>query len=265
MSDGDLSPRDPFDAPVRDAGVLAEEALLVACGGYEGPLDLLLTLARGQKVDLRRISILALAQQYLDFVAQARALRLELAADYLVMAAWLAYLKSRLLLPQPDAAEGPSAADLAARLAFQLERLEAIRRAAARLMALDQLGRDVFARGEAQGQGVVAARPTATLADLLAAYGRIRTRAEYRPLQVDRAQIYSMDQALARLAPLVGCTLDWADLAAFLPEDWRTGARRRSALAATFVACLELARRGAIELAQDGSFAPLRLRARGQP
>jgi len=242
----------------------ASEALIVDVDGFEGPLDLLLMLSRTQKVDLRRISIVQLADQYLAFVAQAQTLRLELAADYLVMAAWLAYLKSRLLLPPDPADEGPSAEDLAAHLAFQLARLEAMREASARLMARDQLGRDVFARG--QPETLTARRHvtyTATLLDLMRAYARIRTRDDFRPYVMDRDNIYTMEQALDRMRGLIGHVGNWTDLASFLPDGWRNHPmRRRSATAAHFAAVLELAKRGQIDLRQSATFAPIHLRAR---
>jgi segregation and condensation protein A len=246
---------------------LAAEALIVDVEGFEGPLDLLLTLSRTQKVDLRRISVLALAEQYLAFIAQARALRIELAADYLVMAAWLAFLKSRLLLPPEARDDGPSAEDLAAELAFRLERLQAMREAGARLMARDRLGRDVFARGAPE---VAAARRrvtyAATLIDLMRAYARLRTRDDFRPFAMDRRDVFTMDAALERLAALVGTAAGWTELAAFLPADWTAApSRRRSALAAHFAAALELARRGEAELRQAAAFAPVELRPRGRP
>jgi segregation and condensation protein A len=258
-------PEDFFDGE-RTAERIAAEALFVDVDGFEGPLDLLLTLSRSQKVDLRRISILRLAEQYLAFVAAARRLRIELAADYLVMAAWLAFLKSRLLLPPDPAAEGPSGEELAAHLAFQLERLEAMREAAARLMARDQLGRDVFARGEAEA--VAETRRvsyTAGLADLLRAYARIRTRADFRPLHLDRKPVYTMEQALERMRGLVGGAVEWVTLSAWLPEGWIADpVRRRSATAASFAAALELTRAGAVELRQEGAFRPIFLRRRKQ-
>ncbi|RMF33968.1 MAG: segregation/condensation protein A [Alphaproteobacteria bacterium] len=242
---------------------LETRALLVDVDGFEGPLDLLLTLARSQKVDLRRVSILGLAEQYLEFVAAARELRIELAADYLVMAAWLAWLKSRLLLPPDPEAEGPSGEELAAHLAFQLERLEAMRRAAARLMGRDRLGREVFARG--MTETVTLRRKVsyeATLLDLLRAYARVKTREDYTPLQVTQRPVLSMEQALERLRGLIGQTLDWTVLQAFLPEGWRVEPeRRRSAIAATFAAMLELVKGGEAEIRQEAVFAPLMLRA----
>ncbi len=242
----------------------AAEALIVDVDGFEGPLDLLLTMARTQKVDLRRISVLQLAEQYLAFVERARALRIELAADYLVMAAWLAYLKSRLLLPPDPAEEGPSGEELAAHLAFQLERLEAMRRAAAALMARDQLGRDVFARG--MPETVSLQRSVAwdvSLVDLLRAYARVRTRDEFRPYAFDRTTIYTLEEALERLRRILGTDLDWTDLMAFLPEGWTgDGRRRRSATAATFAAALELVRGGVLEIRQEQTFAPIHVRPR---
>lgn len=252
------------DRPVRVADRLEAEALIVDVDGFEGPLDLLLTLGRTQKVDLRRISILQLAQQYLVFVEQARALRLELAADYLVMAAWLAYLKSRLLLPPDPTLDGPSGEDLAAHLAFQLERLAAIRDVAARLKARDRLGQDFFARG--LPEDVTRHRRvqySATLMDLLQAYARIRTRDEFRPFVMDRNAILTMEEALERMRGLIGHAGDWTDILAYLPEGWRADpARRRSATAATFAASLELAKAGRVELRQSETFAPIQLRLR---
>ena len=253
----------PFDTPPRDQREVEAETLNVNVDGFEGPLDLLLMLARTQKVDLRKISVLQLAEQYLAFVTEARTLRLELAADYLVMAAWLACLKSRLLLPPPDDDGGPGGDELAAHLAFQLERLEAMRRVAAQLMGRDQLGRDFFARG--MSETVTVKRQTewtASLADLLRAYARVKTRDEYRPLLVDRSAIFSMDQALERLKGLMGLAIEWGQLASFLPEGWAIDpAKRRSAIASTFAAALELAKLGQIEIRQEETFAPIYLRA----
>lgn len=253
-----------WDEPERIApgDRLAAEALIVDVDGFEGPLDLLLTLSRTQKVDLRKISVLKLAEQYLGFVERARSLRIELAADYLVMAAWLAFLKSRLLLPPDPGDEGPSAEDLAAHLAFQLERLQAMRDAAARLMGRDQLGRDFFARGVPEDlthQRTV--RWTATLLDLMRAYARIRTKDEFRPFVLDREHVYTMEQALDRMRGLIGYAGDWATLVSFLPDGWDgTPMARRSALASHFAAVLELAKRGQVVLRQGETFAPIELR-----
>ena len=212
----------------------AAEALIVDVGAFEGPLDLLLTLSRTQKVDLRQISILALAEQYLAFVEQAKKLRLELAADYLVMAAWLAFLKSRLLLPPDPTEDGPSGEELAAHLAFQLERLEAMRNAAAKLMARDQLGRDFFARGVTEDvQRVRRVTYTATLLDLMQGYARIRTRDDFRPFVMDRDAVMTMEESLARMRHLIGFAGDWTDIMSYLPEGWEVDpVKRRSATAA---------------------------------
>jgi segregation and condensation protein A len=241
---------------------LAAEALIVDVDGFEGPLDLLLTLSRTQKVDLRKISVLQLARQYLAFVEKATALRLELAADYLVMAAWLAFLKSRLLLPPDPAQDGPSGEELAAHLAFQLERLAAMRDVAARLMARDQLGRDFFARGQTQMvERVRRVSYTATLLDLMQGYARIRTRDDFRPFVLDREKVYTMEQALERMRGLIGYAGAWGDLMSFLPEGWLTDpVKRRSATAAIFAASLELVKEGRLEIRQSGNFAPIELR-----
>ncbi|MCG6904163.1 MAG: segregation/condensation protein A [Rhodobacter sp.] len=242
----------------------AAEALIVDVDGYEGPLDLLLTLSRTQKVDLRAISILALAEQYLSFIDQAKSLRIELAADYLVMAAWLAFLKSRLLLPPEPGEDGPSGEELAAHLAFQLERLAAMRESAAQLMARDQKGRDFFVRGIPED--VTRTRRvtyTATLLDLMQGYARIRTKDEFRPFVMDRDRILTMEQALDRMRPLIGFAGDWTDLSSYLPEGWESDpALRRSATASTFAASLELAKEGKIELRQSETYAPIQIRRR---
>lgn len=243
---------------------LAAEALIVDVDGFEGPLDLLLQLSRTQKVDLMKISVLHLAQQYLVFVERAKELRIELAADYLVMAAWLAFLKSRLLLPPDPTDEGPSGEELAAHLAFQLQRLEAMREAAAKLMARDQKGRDFFVRGipeEVQRRRQVTY--TATLLDLMQAYARVRTKDEFRPFVMDREAILSMEQALEQMRYLIPYAVEWADLSSYLPEGWELDPKkRRSATAATFAASLELAKQGQIELRQGGTFAPIQIKAK---
>jgi len=258
MADDDWSGEERLSPAER----MSAESLIVDVDGFEGPLDLLLMLSRTQKVDLRRISILQLADQYLGFVERARALRIELAADYLVMAAWLAFLKSRLLLPPEPGEDGPSAEELAAHLAFQLERLQAMRESAARLMARDQLGRDFFARG--LPEDVTRHRHvtySATLIDLMRAYARIRTKDEFRPYVMDRDHVYTMEQALDRLRGMIGFAGAWADLTSFLPDGWDGNPmRRRSSTAAHFAAILELAKRGQIELRQGETFAPIQLR-----
>ncbi|MBL3594611.1 segregation/condensation protein A [Rhodovulum sulfidophilum] len=254
---------DPGDVEAEDvAARQAAEALIVDVDGFEGPLDMLLTLARTQKVDLRKISVLHLAEQYLAFVETAKSLRIELAADYLVMAAWLAFLKSRLLLPPDPTEDGPSAEDLAAHLAFQLERLEAMRGVAARLMGRDQKGRDFFVRGLPEGvERVRRVQYTATLLDLMQAYARIRTKDDFRPYALDREAVYTMEEALERMRGLIGYAGDWIDLSSWLPEGWQADpARRRSATAAHFAASLELVKQGQLELRQAETFAPIQIR-----
>ena len=256
-----LESDNPFDEASNPTDT-SPEGLILALEGFEGPLDVLLALARNQKVDLKRISILELADQYLAFVAAARRVRLELAADYLVMAAWLAYLKSRLLLPPPHAAEEPSGEELAARLALQLQRLEAIRDVAARLMSRHRLGRDVFPRGKPEGVVVVRNQTfDCTLFELLKAYGENRIRDEVQPFVLEKRNIYSMEAALARLAPLIGNVGDWQQLEAFLPPELAEDPEaRRSGLAGTFAATLELVRQGRLLIRQLDTFGPIYLR-----
>lgn len=256
---------DEFDIHPESQSVadrLAAEALIIDVDGFEGPLDLLLTLSRTQKVDLRTISILRLAQQYLAFVEQAKALRIELAADYLVMAAWLAFLKSRLLLPPDPEEDGPSGEDLAAHLAFQLERLQAMRDAAAKLMARDRMGRDFFARGLPERmERVRRVTYSATLMDLMQAYAKLRTRDEFRPFVMDRDAVFTMEQALERMRGLIGFAGEWTDISSYLPSGWAADPQKlRSATAATFAASLELAKEGKVELRQSETFAPIQLR-----
>lgn len=243
---------------------LAAEALIVDVDGFEGPLDALLSLSRTQKVDLLKISILKLARQYLAFVETAKSLRIELAADYLVMAAWLAFLKSRLLLPPDPEEEGPSGEDLAAHLAFQLQRLQAMRDMSARLMARDQLGRDFFARGiPEKTKTVKRVEYTASVLDLMRGYARIRTRDEFRPFVMDRENLVTLEQALERLRGIIGFTDDWTALESFLPPDWQEdGMVRRSATASVFAATLELVKNGSAEVSQSATFAQITVRRR---
>ncbi|NCU12890.1 MAG: segregation/condensation protein A [Sphingomonadaceae bacterium] len=241
------------------AAATDDQALYLELDGWEGPLDLLLDLARRQKVDLRRISILELVDQYLTYIERAEALRLELAADYLVMAAWLAYLKSALLLPreeQPD----PSPEELALRLQLRLQRLAAMRDAAARLMGRDRLGRDVFVRGAPEGLRVD--RKSLWQCDwfaLVQAYGQVKARTAPVVHMVRDRMVMTLDSALSRVSSMLGVNLDWMELRDFLPPhaDPRL---RRSAMASSFVAALELARLGKAELQQDETFGPLMLR-----
>ncbi|MFC4215060.1 segregation and condensation protein A [Pseudophaeobacter arcticus] len=242
---------------------LAAEALIIDVDGFEGPLDLLLSLSRTQKVDLRRISVLELARQYLTFVEHAKELRIELAADYLVMAAWLAYLKSRLLLPPDPSEDGPSGAELAAHLAFQLERLQAMRDAAARLMGRDQMGRDFFVRGQNEDvERIRTVTYSANLLDLMQGYARIRTKDDFRPFVMDRDSVYTMEEALERMRALIGFTGSWTDMLSYLPDGWhKDPVKRRSATAATFAASLQLVKEGRLEIRQNENFAPIQLRS----
>jgi segregation and condensation protein A len=254
----------PFaEDPAVDRGT-GEPTLIVDVGGFEGPLDLLLILARQQKVDLSKISILALADQYLAFVEQARRTRLELAADYLVMAAWLAYLKSRMLLPEPVAPEGMSAADMAKALALRLQRLEAIREAGTKLFERPLLGRDVFGRGDPQPIAEIK-RPewSATLYDLLSAYAAERQRKALARVRLVKRAVWSLSDARTMLERLVGTASgEWGRLDEFLLAYAVEPAMRATALASSFAATLELVREGAMEVHQSGAFAPIYLRKR---
>lgn len=246
------------------SGEKRKEALYLEIEGWEGPLDLLLDLARRQKVDLRGISILELVDQYLTYIEQAEALRLELAADYLVMAAWLAYLKSALLLPR-DEQEAPSAEELALRLQLRLQRLGAMREAAARLMARDRLGRDVFLRGAPEGLRVERkSKWQCNWFDLVRAYSNVKVRSEPVVHMVRERMVMTLESAIARVSSILGVSLEWTELRDFLPpahDSWANPQLRKSALASSFVAALELARTGKAEIAQDRTFGPLRLKA----
>lgn len=244
-AEDDFEAIEPLAAP--------EEALLVTVDGFEGPLDLLLSLARDQKVDLAKISVLRLAEQYLEFIEQARRINLELAADYLVMAAWLAYLKSKLILPQVHVVDGePTADEMAARLRWRLQRLNTMREAATRLMARDRLGREVFQRGDPEPVNVVKLRTYKdSLYDLLTSYSTQRVKKlggkTYQPKLVP---VLLIEEARERLERMLGRISDWSGLSKLLPFEWSGGERRRSALASTLLACLELARDGRIEIRQ---------------
>jgi segregation and condensation protein A len=243
-----------FTAPVRDG-----DAFNLSLDGWEGPLDLLLNLARAQKVDLHQISILALVEQYLAYIEGARSLRLEIAADYLVMAAWLAYLKSCLLLPK-DPTVDPSPEELAMRLQLRLQRLDAMREAGARLMGRDRLGRDVFARGVPEGLTLV--RKSAwqvTPFELFSAYGRVKARTAPAMHVVAHRAVMTLEDAIQRVASLIGQALDWTTLEAFLPAT-SDPQYRKSALASSFVAALELARQGRLQIEQEEPFADLLVR-----
>ena len=242
-----------------------DPSLVVDVDGFEGPLDLLLHLARNQKVDLARISILALAEQYLRFIDGARALRLELAADYLVMAAWLAFLKSKLLIPKQPGDDGESGEELAAVLQFRLKRLEAMRDAGARLVNRNRLGRDVFARGMPE-LVIVEKRNefTASLYDLLTAYAAQRQRKAVSSVRIAKRGVWSLKEARDILTRLVGSFRDWTALDSFLIEYLTGPEERATAIASSFAASLELVREGTLEVRQQDAFAPLYMRKRQQ-
>ncbi|GMB83617.1 ScpA family protein [Shinella zoogloeoides] len=241
---------------------LSEESLVVDLAGFEGPLDLLLHLARTQKVDLTRISVLALAEQYLVFIDKARRIRIELAADYLVMAAWLAYLKSRLLIPKQAKDDGPSGEEMAASLAFRLKRLEAMRDAATRLVNRNRLGRDVFPRG--MPEHIPTGRRSAyeaTLYDLLNAYASLRQRHAITQVTIEKRAVWSLSDAREILSVLIGgFDDDWTALDHFMLRYLTDPAERTTAIASAFAATLELVREGRLELRQDGVFQPIYLR-----
>ena len=244
------------------AAIADGDTLIVDVEGYEGPLDVLLALARVQKVDLRRIPILALAEQYLAFIEAARIRQLDLAADYLVMASWLAYLKSRLLLPQDDKPGEPSAEELAERLTMRLQRLEAIRIAAARLVARDKLGSEVFWRGAPEGIRVIRSpRHADTLVDLLKAYATQRVgKIAHAHYEIQKLRVFAIEDARKRLERMIGAVVDWSVIDHLLPSDFSTGRARRSGLASTLSATLEMARDGHVELRQMAPFAPVYVR-----
>jgi segregation and condensation protein A len=240
-----------------------EPAMIVDVEGFEGPLDLLLTLARQQKVDLAKISILALADQYLVFIEHARQVRLELAADYLVMAAWLAYLKSRLLLPEAAPGEGPSAEEMALALANRLRRLEAIREFAARIMERPQLNRDVFARGLPQPIAEVKTPEySATLYDLLTAYASQRQRTVLSRVRFKQRTVWSLAEARSALERLIGQSTDWSRIDSFLIQYVVEPAMAATVFASSFASALELVREGHAEIHQKESFAPIYIRKR---
>ena len=257
---------DSFDEGPVPARADAATRFVVDIDGFEGPIDVLLALAREQKVDLARISILQLADQYLAFVTAARSASLELAADYLVMAAWLAYLKSRLLLPSAEGDDEPSAEDMAAALAMQLRRLEAMQESGTRLMARGTLGEDFFARGAPEA--LAPARRNVvevSLFELLKAYGDFRRRSQARVLYIEPAELHTVERALSRFRHLLGASTDWESLWRFLPDDLGVGIVAKSAIAATFAAGLELVREGRLNLRQDAAFGPIYLRAAPAP
>lgn len=240
---------------------ISEPALVVDIDGFEGPLDLLLHLARNQKVDLARISVLALAEQYLLFVDSARRLRLELAADYLVMAAWLAFLKSKLLIPQKGDGNEPTGEEMAAQLAFRLKRLEAMRDVATRLVNRNRVGREVFVRGDPEP--VIIARKSefqATLYDLLNAYAGLRQRQSVTQVTISKRRVWSLGDARVILQRMIGDLKEWTALDHFLVRYLSDPEERATAIASAFAASLEMVREGQLEMRQEVPFAPLYLR-----
>ncbi|MFZ5619108.1 MAG: segregation and condensation protein A [Pseudomonadota bacterium] len=253
----------PFDAPVRLAPTADIDSLVVNLDGYEGPLDVLLDLARTQRVDIRKISMIRLVDQYLDFIAAAKARSLELAADYLVMAAWLTYLKSKLLIPtQGDAVGEPTADEMAARLAFQLQRLEAMRQSTEKLFNLPQFGIDFFPRGTPEGVRVLKTPLwQAELFELLQAYARQRVAAVDRTYKIELPKVFTIEEARARLSRLLGAIPEWTDLTKIAPGAG-VDAPVASVVASSFNAALEFAKNGAIEIRQLGAFEPIYVRRR---
>lgn len=248
-------PPNPLPGSERDT------PLVVDLDGFEGPLDVLLALARTQKVDIARLSILQLADQYITFITEARRLSLEVAADYLVMAAWLAYLKSRLLLPLDNEEEELSGPEQAAQLAFRLQRLDAMRDAASKLMNRHRLGRDVFSRGNPEGiRNIRHANWEVSLFELISAYGNLKRTQEPEPLRLERIETYSIEEALSRLSASLGMVHGWERLESFLPSGILSGFRRKSAVASTLLAGLELSRQGRAALRQEQPFGPIYLK-----
>ena len=248
-----------FESDFEDRPIRPADELTLNLDGWEGPLDLLLSLARAQKVDLAQISILELTEQYLAYLGEARALKLEIAADYVVMAAWLAYLKSCLLLPKDPEAD-PSPEEIALRLQLRLQRLDAMREAGARLLGRDRIGRDVFGRGAPEGLRLVRkALWQVRDFDLFSAYGAVKARNQPAMHVVHARAVMTLDEAIDRVARMIGRAIDWAALESFLP-DTLDPQYRRSALASSFLAMLELARRGRLQFAQEDAFAPIRLK-----
>jgi segregation and condensation protein A len=252
---------DAFDGVEPERSVPPGSDFIVDIGGFEGPIDFLLTLARDQKVDLAQISILALAEQYLVFVADARRINLDLAADYLVMAAWLAYLKSRLLLPELGGEDEPSGQELADALAFQLRRLNSMQESGQKLMARSRLGQDFFPRGAPEGfASIVKPFISADIYDLLKSYGEQQRRSLDTTLLIQPPEAHSVEDAIQRLHSMLGGATNWESLWRFLPSELGTGIRSRSGFATTFAAGLELVKEGRAHLRQDATFGPIYLR-----
>ncbi|MDX2144638.1 MAG: ScpA family protein [Rhodospirillaceae bacterium] len=262
----DDSPAFQEDADPAGRGPGSMADFVLTLGAYEGPIDVLLTLARDQKVDLKHISILALAEQYLNFIQTAQTLQLEIAADYLVMAAWLAYLKSKMLLPPEESGDQPSAEEMAEALKFQLLRLEAMQEAGRKLFALPRRGMDFFPRGQEEDLPVTY-RPVydVSLYDLLKAYATQHRDKAVQALEIEPFDLFSIDDAIVRLRELLPGVPDWSVLTTFLPKGIRQPLMRRSAVSTTLIAALELVREGKADIRQDAPFAPIFLKPANRP
>tara|TARA_B100000929_G_scaffold101252_1_gene79983 strand:+ start:134 stop:931 length:798 start_codon:yes stop_codon:yes gene_type:complete len=246
-----------------ESRIVSSDDLIVNLEGYEGPLDVLLILAKSQKVDLMQISILQLTEQYLVFIAKVRERNLELAADYLVMAAWLAYLKSNLLIPREESGEELSAEEMAERLKLQLKKLEAIRQVSEKLMNLPRLGSDFFERGMPEGIRLIRTPEYySSLYDLMKSYADQRYKTAYSSMTIERPPVYAMEDALVRLQRMIGSVPEWTRLETFLPREYSTGKGARTGVAGTLAASMELVREGLIEVQQLMPFGPVFIKSK---
>ena len=246
-----------------ESRIVSSDDLIVNLDGYEGPLDVLLILAKSQKVDLMQISILQLTEQYLVFIAKVRERNLELAADYLVMAAWLAYLKSNLLIPREESGEELSAEEMAERLKHQLKKLEAIRQVSEKLMNLPRLGSDFFERGMPEGIRLIRTPEYySSLYDLMKSYADQRYKTAYSSMTIERPPVYAMEDALVRLQRMIGSVPEWTRLETFLPREYSTGKGARTGVAGTLAASMELVREGLIEVQQLMPFGPVFIKSK---
>jgi segregation and condensation protein A len=267
LPDPELPEFEEDDRPLSERLADPNSTLVLNLGAFEGPIDVLLVLARDQKVDLMQVSILALADQYLKFIETARSAHLELAADYLVMAAWLAFLKSKLLLPREESDDQPSAEEMADALKFQMMRLEAMQEAGRNIFALPRRGIDFFPRGAPEGLPVTLRTVyDVSLYDLLRAYGRQHNEKNVTALEIEPFDLFSIDDAIARLREILPGVPDWTELAVFLPQSIKEPLMRRSAVSTTLIAVLELVRQGKADIRQDGgAYSPIYLKPANRP
>ena len=267
LPDPELPEFEEDDRPLSERLADPKSTLVLNLGAFEGPIDVLLVLARDQKVDLMHISILALAEQYLKFVETARSAHLELAADYLVMAAWLAFLKSKLLLPREESDDQPSAEEMAEALKFQMMRLEAMQEAGRKVFELPRRGINFFGRGAPEGLPVtLRAVYDVSLYDLLRAYGRQHNEKNVTALEIEPFDLFSIDDAIARLREILPGVPDWTELSAFLPQGIMQPLMRRSAVSTTLIAILEMVRQGKADIRQDGgAYSPIYLKPANRP